>query len=293
MKQRSEFARELQREQPSVMVLLPANISASEATAVVRCGTGPCRYVLHFTISAQAALAISSPAPFVARSGTFTRASAQLELHQASLPATGEVTIEGELLPLPPTGALISGIRLRHVLLSSFDLDSSQVPANFRIQGADSVGVPVQAWLEDSPTWRPLQWRDAALLEGQPDSRDHVHGPFLAAGAVDARFALRAGYEFAQTEWLAYFLTAETDFTRLTLVPGIEGIAPTLSDLMCITPSVAVGAGLPIDLLGPEPAFGAHGQLTLQFPIAGLVLSADWFPSRRTVRLGIMGRVSL
>ncbi|MGA2124392.1 MAG: hypothetical protein ABSG58_08200 [Acidimicrobiales bacterium] len=124
--------------------------------------------------------------------------------------------------------------------------------------------------------------RDASLLEftllRKPATTVLNGGPLLGLGArLDApRFRMRFGYEAAVPWWMLWSASVETDFRAMTtLVPGAEIASP---NVWAFIPSVALGAGVPVQLRSAQAAVGGRIQLTASWPVVSLVMPIDFFP---------------
>jgi hypothetical protein len=113
-----------------------------------------------------------------------------------------------------------------------------------------------------------------ALLHGGPVVGVGAH---LGSGELRARL----GYEVALPWWVIYSASVETDFKgTTTIAPVAEAATP---DLLVFIPSLALGAGVPVQLRPGGPAFvGARMQFTLSFPVLSMVLPVDVFPGAPT-----------
>jgi len=126
-------------------------------------------------------------------------------------------------------------------------------------------------------------------------NRPVAHGPLLGVGVgfgPQIRARLRAGYEVAAPPWLLYSLAVEGDAVEeLMLIPAIEAALPSL---VGVIPSGGIGVGAPVMLL-PEPLAGVRTQLSLMWPIAGLLGSVDVYPrpGKPAVRGALMLQISI
>ena len=127
------------------------------------------------------------------------------------------------------------------------------------------------------------------------ERRGFAHGPFIAAGVgfgPQVRARLRAGYEIAAPPFLLYSLAVEGDVTEeLMLIPAIEVALPSF---VGVIPSAGLGLGAPVMLL-PDPLAGVRTQLSLMWPVAGLIGSVDVYPrpGKPAVRGALMLQISI
>lgn len=107
--------------------------------------------------------------------------------------------------------------------------------------------------------------------------QSRVGGPLLGFGAGftgEARFRLRAGYEFGSASFLAHQITVESDFQRVLLVVGTDAATP---NLMMFIPSFGGGLGVPVQVW-PEARVGVRVQSALSWPFFSIVGHFDVFP---------------
>ncbi len=128
-----------------------------------------------------------------------------------------------------------------------------------------------------------------------PSPRLIPGGPTLGIGGRLDRpeLRLRAGVEASiVSPTFIEGLHFETDASKQwTVVPSFEAATP---DIFIIIPSAAVGAGVPIRVGSGQPVrVGGRAQITLHFPLIGVLFPVDYYPSTSGWDLSLMGRISL
>ena len=123
-------------------------------------------------------------------------------------------------------------------------------------------------------------------------------GPLLGLGGTlddSRRLRVRLGYEVAAPAWLFHNLNIETDFDQeLLLVPTMHA---TTAGVFSVIPSLSVGLGLPIRVHS-RPTAGVRLELTVQWPVLGLVATFDIFPGVDTAaaeffQAGLLAQIGL
>lgn len=97
-------------------------------------------------------------------------------------------------------------------------------------------------------------------------------------------FRMRLGYEVAYPSYVLYSLNVDTDFQDEVVVAPVVELAS--DSVMFIIPSVGLGLGVPVRVW-PEVDVGLRGQLTLQWPLLGVVTSLDVYPGMDTEAPGM------
>ncbi len=104
-------------------------------------------------------------------------------------------------------------------------------------------------------------------------------GPLIGLGPRIGREELRvrAGYEFSGPSYLVYGLSAETNFREyMTAVASIDLATP---NFIFLIPSLAVGAGVPVQLRKGEPTrVGGRMTLTISWPLVSFLFPVDYYP---------------
>jgi hypothetical protein len=147
---------------------------------------------------------------------------------------------------------------------------------------------------------RSIAARDASTLNFtivDKPGRDVLNGgPFVGIGdRVDAgQLRARFGYEMAVPWWVIWSASAETDFKGTTTLIALGEVASP--DIIVIIPSLALGAGLPVQIRsGAATHVGVRMQLTVSFPVLSIVLPVDVFPgdaSSDTWQVGLFAQAS-
>jgi hypothetical protein len=87
---------------------------------------------------------------------------------------------------------------------------------------------------------------------------------------------LHFGWEFAGPAYVLYQLAGETNGSgRFTAVPSIEVATPGFF----LIPSIGLGVGAPVEVVGGKPYPGARVQFELSFPFVSLAIPVDFFPT--------------
>ena len=128
-----------------------------------------------------------------------------------------------------------------------------------------------------------------------PSPRLIPGGPTLGIGGRLDRpeLRLRAGVEASILSPIVIEgLHIETDASKQwTVIPTVEAATP---DLFIIIPSAAAGVGVPVRVESGQPVrVGGRAQITLHFPLIGVVFPIDYYPSSNAWDLSLMGRISL
>jgi hypothetical protein len=147
---------------------------------------------------------------------------------------------------------------------------------------------------------RTIAARDASRLSftivGRPGHTVLNGGPFVGIGdRLDAgQLRARFGYEMAVPWWVIWSASAETNFKGTTTLAALGEVASP--DVMVIIPSLALGAGVPIQIRsGAATHVGVRLQLTVSFPVLSIVLPVDVFPgdsSDETWQVGLFAQAS-
>lgn len=167
-------------------------------------------------------------------------------------------------------------------------------------RSAPSAGKRAATWTTDDAGVQHAKFRasEVSTLDWTvelPSPRVIPGGPTLGIGGRLDRpeLRLRAGVEasIASPSFIEG-LHVETDASKQwTLVPSVEAATP---DIFIIIPSAAVGAGVPIRAESGQPVrVGGRAQITLHFPLIGVIFPIDYYPSSNAWDLSVMGRISL
>jgi hypothetical protein len=172
---------------------------------------------------------------------------------------------------------------------------SSLSPSSRSVPGQKPV-----AWTTDDAGVHRARFRasEVSILDWTvelPSPRLVPGGPtFGIGGRLDRpELRLRVGVEASIiSQSFIEGLHFETDASKQwTVVPSFEAATP---DIFILIPSAAVGAGVPIRVESGQPVrVGGRGQITLHFPLIGVVFPIDYYPSTNGWDLSVMGRISL
>ncbi len=143
------------------------------------------------------------------------------------------------------------------------------------------------AWTESSEagarvsraTFRASTKQNVAFRVTHRPSPLYNGGPLVGIGPRLGReeLRLRAGYEIGIGSSLIAGLAAESNLQEyVTVVPTVELASP---NVIAIIPSLAIGAGMPVQARKSEPArVGGRVMLTISWPVLSVLFPIDIYP---------------
>lgn len=151
-------------------------------------------------------------------------------------------------------------------------------------------GDGAQAYVYETPQRESPNRIGIELVRGSRERLLRHGGPFLAlGGTVDQGFRGRVGYELGLGESVLVSLALDTDLQRqVLLTPQVE----LASWGLVVVPSLAVGAGLPIQF-APTTELGLRLETSATLYALAFVATFDYWPALSTWQVSFLARIGL